>query len=138
MKSFLRLLVFLSILSLSFAQPPCEPSYPDVINVGESHCFQLCVGSYITIELNGNFEGPEALPVLIWETGCQVEATNCDVVCTPIDPPDEFNLGGDPFYPDDWYGENDCFEVYLRFGHTDVCWLEIYSFCEGCFCLTYD
>jgi len=120
-----------------FAQP-CVPSYPDVLHVGESACIQMCVGSYITIELEGTVPGPEALPILIWETGCQAGVTLCAVQCTPIDPPDGLIPGGDPFYPDDWYGENDCFIIYLRWGHDGIWWLEILTFCEGCFCLTYD
>ena len=81
--------------------------------------------------------GPNGVPVLIMQAGCQSGATPCNTTCTAITPP-PLVLGGDPYYPDNYYGENECFIMYLFWMHDAVWGLEIYTFCDGCFCLTYD
>lgn len=133
--------MFVAILLMGLTVPaavaqPCVESYPDVINIGTSHCIQLCPGSYVIIELEGNRPGPEAVPILIMEAGCQT--AYCNTQCTPIEPPDTLIFGGDPFFPEDWYGESDCLIIYMHWVHDNIWSFEIFSFCEGCFCITFD
>lgn len=136
MKRWFWLCVVLGFASLAVAQPCQSPPPPEVIPVGTSHCFQVCPGDYFTIQLEGSIIGPGAVPVLTMQAGCQTQG--CDVVCTPIAPPTSLVYGGDPFAPNDWYGESDCLIMYLRFAHDAVWAYEVFSLCEGCFCLTFD
>ncbi len=131
--------MLLLLAGAAWAQP-CVPS-PDpnsniVIPVGTSQCFQVCPGTYYNIILEGNLVGPGAVPVLIMQAGCVTGY--CNVTCTPINPPGSLVFGGDPFYPDFWYGATDCVIIYLHWVHDNIWAFEIFSFCEGCFCVTFD
>jgi len=128
--------ILLIMAGAAFA-PPCVPSYPDVIPVGTSHCFHVCPGTYITITLEGNLNGAGAIPVLIMQPGCQTAYCN-EPPCPPIAPPPDLVFGGDPYFPDDWYGESNCIIIYLHWVHDNVWSFEVFSFCEGCFCVTFD
>jgi hypothetical protein len=37
-----------------------------------------------------------------------------------------------------YYGVNSCFDIKLYWWHDNVWWMEIFAWCSGCFCLTYD
>jgi hypothetical protein len=128
--------ILLLVAGVTYAQP-CVPSYPPVIPVGTSHCFHVCPGTYITIQLEGNLPGPGATPVLILEPGCQTGYCN-EPPCPAIDPPLSLIFGGDPYFPEDWYGESDCIIIYMRWVHDNIWEFEVFSFCEGCFCVTFD
>lgn len=140
-KSFatLALLATMIFSAYSFA---CE-SGNIVLHPSESVCLEVCVGDFFTITLEGGgrpgFNNP---PILVWGVGCHADHTNCDNPnCTPITPPDVLELGGNPFYPNCYYandGENYCPEILLCWDHDDQWHIEIFSLCEGCFCLTYD
>jgi hypothetical protein len=137
-KKYMPLIVGILLMmagTAAFAQP-CVSSYPNVIPVNTSHCFQVCPGDFITIVLEGNLNGPGAVPQLIMEAGCLTGY--CNLECTPIQPPNGLQFGGDPFYPDDWYGESDCLIIYMHWVHDNVWSFEVFSFCQGCFCVTFD
>jgi len=136
MKSWFWLCVALGFASLAVAQPCQSPTPPEFIPVGSSHCFQVCPGDYFTIQLEGSVIGPGGVPVLTMQAGCQTQ--NCDVECPPIVPPDSLVFGGDPFAPNDWYGQSACLTIYVRWVHNAVWEYEVFSTCEGCFCLTFD
>ena len=131
-------MLLIMVGATAFAQP-CVPSYPNVIPIGTSHCFHVCPGTYITIQLEGNLIGPGAVPVLFLQPGCQQGFPRCDEPpCPAIVPPADLIFGGDPFFPDDWYGETPCIWIYMRWVHDSVWEFEFFSFCEGCFCVTFD
>jgi hypothetical protein len=137
----LKLLVIFATLMLTtavFAQ--CVPVIPQTLTVGQSVCITVCNNVFANpaIQLYGSNTGPAAKPVLILEAGCMT--AHCDQSCTPVTPPpySSFVLGGDPYYPDNYYAHNSCFYMYLYWIHDNVWALEIYTTCSGCFCLTYD
>lgn len=119
----------------------CVSNVPEEVNRGESVCVQVCASDYTypAIQLNGTFDGPGGLPILVLTSGCSPLNSNCDVSCNPVVPPPwPFVLGGDPWFPGQYYGESDCMSFYLYWVHDAVWALEIYTDCSGCFCLTYD
>ncbi|MBI5060348.1 T9SS type A sorting domain-containing protein [candidate division KSB1 bacterium] len=111
---------------------------------GDSRCFQVCAGDFFTITLEGGGRpGFEATPVLVWGNGCAPTQTNCDVVCDPLTPPDTLILGGDGFNDSCYYGlSNDlCLDILLCHAHDgpNPTWtIEIFGWCDGCFCLTFE
>jgi hypothetical protein len=141
MKTIFRYLILaaacLSLVAIVQAQP-CTSNVPSTVHIGNSYCFRVCPFQIYNIVLDGSHSGPDALPILIWETGCAPVVTNCDVVCTPIAPPSNFVYGGDPFYPNQWYGTSPCFNIHYYWVHDDIWSVVIWSTCNGCFCLTYE
>jgi hypothetical protein len=142
-KTILRTMVLTAMILLwvSVALPACVSSVPSELRVGESACVRVCrnPGAYPAIELLGPRVGPEALPILTLQAGCNAANTNCNYTCTAITPPSwPFELGGDPYFPDQYYARSTCLTMYLYWVHDNVWWLEIYTTCDGCFCLSYD
>ncbi|HEY3296933.1 MAG TPA: T9SS type A sorting domain-containing protein [bacterium] len=142
-KTVLKTLAFLALAALlvpaAFAQ--CVSNVPSQIDVGHSYCIRVCEDAfaYPAILLYGNRDGIGAVPVLTLHAGCNAANTDCDVQCTAITPPAyPFVLGGDHFYPENYYGHSDCFDMYLYWVHDNVWALEIYTLCSGCFCLSFD
>ena len=140
-QSVMKILVTLMVLALAtsvFAQ--CQSSVPLTLYVGHSACVKVCADAfaYPAIQLYGSDTDPGAIPVLILQPGCTTE--QCSESCTPVTPPpySSFVLGGDPYFPNNYYAHNDCFYMYLYRIHDAVWGLEIYTMCSGCFCLTYD
>ena len=127
------LMLALGLSSAAIAQ--CPPEY--TIEPGNSACIHVCAGEIVNVNLQGRTfwaielfsvcngcvcityvgqdQSPEGIPTLIWNAGCQT-APYCSETCNPVIPP-PLVLGGDPFYPNDYYGENNCLFVYLRFVH---------------------
>jgi hypothetical protein len=141
-KATLKILFLLAAMALLAipAYSTCVSNVPARIDIGQSYCISVCADQfyYPAIQLYGSHNGPAARPILILEAGCSLQNTHCDNGgCTPLQPP-TFVFGGDPFVPDQWYGHNDCFDMYLYWVHDNVWGLEIYTLCSGCFCLTYD
>ncbi|MFZ5433322.1 MAG: T9SS type A sorting domain-containing protein [Calditrichota bacterium] len=142
--TILTIFGILAVLALmapaAFAQ--CEANVPAQIYLGDPPtCIQICSDDffYDAIELIGNRDGIESVPVLIFGTGCNPLDTDCNNAgCTPIEVP-ELIFNGNPYYPNQWYGINDCVEIYLYWGHDAIWWLEIWPItCDGCFCITFD
>ena len=135
MKRWFVALCLLVPLTMVYAQ--CDvPEPPAVIGIHTSHCIQVCPGDFLTIVLEGNISGPGGVPVLILEPGCLT--LHCETECPAINPPDDFELGGDPFFPDDYYAANDCIQIYFHWVHDAIWSFEIHSNCTGCFCVTFD
>ena len=123
--------------TITITDVPCDaPAPPDVILSGTSACIQVCPNDFIIIELQGDLDGPGAVPVILLEAGCMT--LNCEVECIAIDPPESLELGANPFYPDDYYGASDCLEIFMHWVHDGVWTFEVFSDCEGCFCVTFD
>ena len=140
---FLKLFVILAVAALiaPAALAQCEHNVPQTLEFGHSACIRVCEQdfAYPAILLYGQFDGPGLLPVLILQPGCTAAATHCNAQCTAIQPPAyPFVLGGDPFFPDNYYGHSACLDMYLYWVHDNVWALEIYTLCSGCFCLTFD
>jgi len=127
------------LLSISAWALPCNSYVPRQMTVGESACISVCSDSfaYPAIDLFGDFNGPDAMPILVLLPGCNSATTHCNENCTAITPP-TFPFAPDPYYPSQYYGESDCIFMYLYWVHDNVWWLEIYAPCSGCFCLTWD
>lgn len=127
-------------LPLAVQAQPCTPSYPAELHLGESACIQVCPFSLINFFLVGEDLEAAGVPVLIAQAGCNLNNSNCDVQCTPIIPPTIFTLGGGVFFPSpsDYAGWNECMEIAYRWNHDGFWEIEIFSFCAGCFCLTFD
>lgn len=143
-KMVLKTMVVAALLvtaSLVFAQP-CPPNTGLQLRPGESLCIQVCdeIFAYPAIKLIGDYYGSDKLPILTLAAGCNAANTDCDLQCNPVVPPSwPFELGGGPWgEPDQYFGESDCFWMYLYHGHDNIWWLEIYALCDGCFCLSYD
>ena len=144
MKNTLRIMML--ACALAFALPmavqaqPCTPSYPAELHLGESACIQVCPFSLINFFLVGEDLDAVGVPVLTAQAGCNLSNSNCDVTCTPIVPPTVFTLGGGQFFalPTDYAGYNDCMEIAYRWNHDGFWEIEIFSFCSGCFCLTFE
>jgi len=127
--------------SAGMAQP-CTSDVPAEMYIGDSYCVQICPWAYYpAITLVGNLDGPEAMPVLVFEPGCHPDQTFCEnSTCTPVEVPD-LVFGGYPYpgFEDQWYGFNGCMEVFFYFGHDNFWYIEILPWdCQGCFCITYD
>lgn len=125
--------------SAGMAQP-CTSDVPAQLYIGDSYCVRICPwGYYPAIELIGTFDGPDAMPVLIIQSGCHPDQTLCEnSSCISVEVP-ELVWEGNPYYPGQWYGVNDCMEVFFYFGHDNIWWIEILPLaCQGCFCITYD
>jgi hypothetical protein len=129
----------LAALLIPAAMGQCVSNVPAYLSLGSSACIRVCSDdfAYSAIQLEGTVSGPHGVPVLLMQAGCQAGPTGCNQTCTALPPP-PLVLGGDPYYPDNYYGENDCLIMYLFYMHDAVWGLEIYAFCDGCFCLTYD
>jgi hypothetical protein len=135
----LSLLAAIALLApLALAQ--CQANVPAEIRVGESACVTVCSEDFIypAIQLTGDRLGDGAVPVLILHAGCSAANTLCNETCTPIVPPSSLIFNGHPWYPDQWYGESDCMTFAMYYGHDGIWWLEIQTFCDGCFCITFD
>ena len=79
--------------------------------------------------------------MLITKAGCSPLDTDCDVDCTPLDPPEgEWVLGGDPlgYYPQYYWMGNDCIEFYIQWHHDNFWDFFMIVECDGCFCMTFD
>jgi len=142
MKSKLMITALAVLLAALCAAPlawgQCSPG-TGIIHVGESLCLQVCEFEIYAYTLeDGGRPGPENYPILTMAAGCNEVLTNCSVVCDALSPPDTLVFGADPFDLDSYFGSNDCFEIHLYWVHDDVWTIEIFSFCEGCFCITYD
>lgn len=137
----------LAIVLPSAAQAQCTPLFngapftPNTeLHVGQSACIQLCQFSFVSFFLVGDDLDELGVPVLLAAAGCSPTNTNCNIDCTPIIPPSSFTLGGGIFFPnpDDWGGASECMEIAYRWNHDGFWEIEIFSLCEGCFCLTFD
>lgn len=138
MRRLILVFALLASAMLAYAPPPCDvPPPPDVILAGTSACIQVCPGDFLTLVLEGPRLGPEAVPVLVMEAGCQT--LHCNTECTPITPPEGLIFGGDPLYPNDYFGQSPCLRIYMHWVHDNVWSFEIFSVeCAGCFCVTFD
>ncbi|RPH92534.1 hypothetical protein EHM69_12595, partial [candidate division KSB1 bacterium] len=146
-RMFWKTMMAVAVLTLwvSTAMPLCVSNVPTVLHRGESACIQVCADDfgYAPIELVGTRPGIESIPVLVFTPGCSQTNSECNVQCVPVAGlpvwPTGFEYGGDPNYPTQYYAETECFWMYFRWGHDPATWyLEIYTLCDGCFCLTFD
>jgi hypothetical protein len=137
----IALLAVLVLLAVP-AHSTCVTSAPQFLHIGESACVQICSGGYIApITLEGNRNGEAAVPTLILSAGCNLGTTHCNNACTPVAPPTSFVLGGDSWYPDQYFGHSDCVDIYIYYVHDNPgTWaMEVWSNgCNGCFCVTFD
>jgi hypothetical protein len=132
-----KLIVFAALLMLAIA-PLATAQCPEEywVEVGTSECITVCAGQPVIINLEGNRPGPDAIPILTWEIGCQT--LHCNTECQPVDVPDTLVYGSDPWYPYDYCGESGCLIACMRWVHDAFWVIDIFSFCNGCFCLTFD
>lgn len=146
MKRMMILKILVATAALVLLAPAgmaqCVSDVPAELHIDDTYCVQICPWAYYpSITLVGNLDGPEAKPVLIFSPGCHPDATDCEnSTCTPIDVPNLI-FGGYPYpgYEDQWYGINDCMEVFFYFGHDNFWYIDILPWeCEGCFCITFD
>ncbi len=142
MKKFLLSFV---ILALAFAIPGVVNavcSYPSLITFGNSYCIQVCTDSLVTIQIGGIYDGPDAFPQFILESGCSGgSVTHCNQTCAPIDVPTGFSYVFNPIpSPGHWefQGSNNCLVIVYYWVHDNIWAIEIYAMCNGCFCLTFD
>jgi hypothetical protein len=135
------LVVALTALLIPAAFAQCVSNVPREVDIGQSACIRVCADDfyYPPILLVGDREGPAAMPILILQAGCTAGVTHCNEGCTAVTPPPyPFVLGGDPYFPNNYYGHSDCFDMYLYWVHNNVWALEVYTLCSGCFCLSFD
>ena len=139
------LLTAVLLVWVSAAMPACTDNdyVPDTLRYGESACVRVCRNqAYPAIQLLGRRVGAENVPILSMTPGCNAGNTTCDFTCTAITPPWPLVLGGDPFEPDQYYGQNACFYIWLHHDHDNSWFMEIYTVnnaaCQGCFCLSFD
>lgn len=138
------ILAVVLLVWVSAAMPQCTSSVPDTLLYGESKCIRVCPDTaYAAIQLLGVRYGSENVPILSLTPGCNESNTSCNFACTPITPPSwPFPWGG-PFGEPMYFGENDCFWMFLWYDsmlNDNTWWLEIYTWdCPGgCFCLGFD
>ncbi|MBU1983613.1 hypothetical protein KJ815_04285, partial [bacterium] len=118
----------------------CTSSVPTQLYLGESACVRICPYEYYpAIELIGSLNGFDRPPILIFGAGCNPNTTNCaNPSCTAVTVP-ELVFNGNQFYPNQWYGNNSCMEVFMYWGHDAIWWIEIWPWnCSGCFCITFE
>lgn len=148
-KIFAMMMVAVLALALPLAvqAQPCTPTFngqpftPSTeLHLGESACISLCQFSFVAFALVGADLDEAGVPVLLTAAGCSPANSNCDEQCTPMDPPTVFTLGGGFYFPDPtaFGGYSDCVEIIYRHNHDGVWEIEIFSLCEGCFCLTFE
>lgn len=147
MKTVLRTMTLAAVMLVwvSVAMPVCTDNdyVPLQMHVGDVECIRVCssIGLYPAIELLGPRGGPEALPILTFQAGCDASNTPCEFTCTAITPPSwPLEFIPDTFYPGGgyYYGHTTCLYFYLYWVHNNVWWLEIFTSCNGCFCMSYD
>ena len=131
-------------LTVANAQP-CETIVPtEHLELFDSFCIQSCPDGFtnpIGFFIEGSLgSGIENFPILDFAEGCSILNTNCNVDCTPQVPPSgEWSPpGSDPFFPDYWTLSNDCYWFYLKWAHDNIWDFFFISFCEGCFCITFE
>jgi hypothetical protein len=147
-----KIFAIMMVAVLAFALPKavqaqCTPTFNGApftpsteLHLGESACINLCAFSFVAFALVGADLDEAGVPVLLTAAGCSPTNSNCDQQCDPIDPPTLFTLGGGIYFPDPnaYGGYSDCMEIIYRHNHDGVWEIEIFSLCEGCFCLTFD
>jgi hypothetical protein len=134
-RNIIAFVTLLTLVAAPFAFAQCPPEY--LVNVGESACIHVCAGEMVNVNLQGNnfwtigifsvcngcfcvtYAGEQndaqLTPILIFNAGCQ-NPPSCIETCPPVIVP-PLVLGADPFYPLDYYGENNCLFVYMHFVH---------------------
>jgi hypothetical protein len=134
-RNTIAFVTLLTLIIAPLAMAQCPQTY--LVNLGESACIQVCAFEMTNVDLQGNnfwtlgifslcdgcfcvtFAGeqndPLLTPVLSFTPGCQNPPV-CLEQCSPVAVP-PLVLGGDPFFPNDYYGENNCLFVYLHFVH---------------------
>jgi len=148
--TILKTMVVAAVLLVwvSAAMPACTDNdyVPDTLRYGESKCIRVCRNqAYPAIQLLGRRYGAQNVPILSLTPGCNASNSNCDFTCTAITPPPWPWPFGGPFGEQVYFGENNCFWMFLWYdsSHNDnTWWLEIYTMnyaaCAGCFCLSFD
>ncbi len=141
--------VLMLALMATSAWAQCEEEY--TVFIGTSECIQVCAGEVVNINLVGTHtwsieafsvctgcfcltyvsqdNSPQGVPTVTMVPGCQ-NAT-CTETCSPVVPPAALVLGGDPFYPLDYYGESNCLFVYMRFVHYLAAELQSFTAMPG-------
>jgi hypothetical protein len=134
MKKLLVIVVLMVFATLVWAQCPEEYT----VLVGTSQCIDVCAGQVVNVNLVGRHfwsidafslctgcfcltyasedNSPQGVPTVVMVAGC-INSPSCSEECSPVAPPAALVLGGDPFYPLDYYGESDCLFMYMRFDH---------------------
>lgn len=122
----------------TFNGAPFTPSTE--LALGQSACIKLCPFSFVHFFLVGADRDAAGVPILLTAAGCSPTSTPCDFTCTPINPPSVFTLGGGIYFPDPnaYGGNSDCMEIRYYWNHDGYWDIEIFSLCNGCFCLTFD
>jgi hypothetical protein len=144
MKKFLLFgaLILVTIFAVAGYSQPCVPSYPPLIEFGHSYCIKVCAFDLYTINVEGIYNGEEAIPYFVLETGCAEATSSCNVQCTAItDVPLSFVVEFNPIPPPghfEFHGMSNCFDIRYYHNHDNVWVLEIFALCDGCFCLTFD
>lgn len=151
MKKIIAMLLLVGAMALALPSAvqaqPCVPTFNGApftpsteLVLGQSACIKVCQFSFVNFLLLGADRDEAGIPVLLTATGCDPMGTNCDASCSPVTPPSVFVLGGGVFFPNpgDWAGYNECMEIAYRWNHDGYWEIEIFSLCEGCFCLTFD
>jgi hypothetical protein len=148
-----KTIAIMMVAFLAFALPlavqaqPCTPTFNGApfgptseLHLGESACINMCAFSFVAFALVGADLDEAGVPVLHAVAGCNPTNSSCNEQCDPIDPPTVFTLGGGIYFPDPgaYGGYSDCMEIIYRHNHDGVWEIEIFSLCEGCFCLTFE
>jgi len=126
----------------------CESVLPPTnFEIGDSYCIQVCNtglgglsdGFFLVGNPTSNIDN---FPVITFTAGCSPLSSNCIEDCDPIEmPTGDWVLGGSPypFLSDYWWMGNGCVEFYMKYAHDPAYWdFFIISYCEGCFCMTFD
>jgi hypothetical protein len=127
----------------------CETVLPPTnFEIGDSYCIQVCntglgglngQGFFLVGSLSSTIDN---FPVLTFTSGCSPLSSNCIEDCDPITvPTGEWVFGGSPypFLGNYWWMGNECIEFYMKYAHDPGYWDFFFiSYCEGCFCMTFD
>lgn len=150
MKKKIAKMIALAILAVALplvavAQPcPSINGQPIQFNtelqLGQSACINICAFQLVNFFLVGADLDEAGIPVLVTHAGCNPANSDCNLSCDPIDPPAIFTLGGGIFFPspDAWGGYTDCLEIIYSWNHDGYWDIQVWSLCDGCFCLTFD
>jgi hypothetical protein len=123
----------------------CTPRIPQQVNLFESQCIYVCPGQQYAFFLWCPYPGRVNFPHLTLTPGCSQGGDGCNEVCTPVTPPrwpwiagERPVFGQDRHQPNAIFLTNDCMDIYVYWNHDGYWVFEVWSECQGCFCLSFD
>jgi hypothetical protein len=132
-------LIALTMPSLAVPVPvPCG-EYPAQVEYGHSYCITACAGVATSFPLLAQFPGEDAVPIFVFTPGCSSCETSRNL-CVPMAsvPTTYDRVQSTPPGHWDYIWSSDCVFITAWHVHDNYWTIDLFSMCDGCFCLTFD